>query len=144
MLTPTAKWGPLALRVVLGVTLIFAALEPMKVFDPAQFVEIVRSMAGGYLPDFLIVVYGYVIPYLELATGVLLVLGLFTRLTGAVVALMFVSYIIGVGVAAPDVTLFMDPFAKLIPNKDFAFLAMALSLMLTGGGAWAADNKMKW
>ena len=144
MLKPTAKWGPLVLRVVLGVILIFAALEPVKVFNPAKFVEIVRGMAGSYLPEFFVVAYGYAIPYVELITGVFLVLGLFTRLTGGIVALMFVSYIIGLGLANPDVTFFMDPVAKLIPNKDFGFLAMALALVLTGGGAWAVDNKMKW
>lgn len=144
MLKPTAKWGPLVLRVVLGVILIFAALEPVKIFHPSQFVEIVRGMAGKYLPDFFVVAYGYSIPYLELVTGIFLVLGLFTRLTGTVVALMFVSYIIGLGLTTPDVTMFMDPVAKLIPNKDFAFLGMALSLVLTGGGAWAVDNKMRW
>ena len=144
MLKPTAKWGPLVLRVVLGVILIFAALEPVKVFNPAKFVEIVRGMAGSYLPEFLVVAYGYAIPYVELITGVFLVLGLFTRVTGGVVALMFVSYNIGLGLANTDVTFFMDPVAKLIPNKDFGFLTMALALVLTGGGAWAVDNKMKW
>lgn len=144
MLKPTAKWGPLVLRVVLGVILIFAALEPFKIFHPSQFVDIVRGMAGKYLPEFFIVAYGYSIPYLELATGIFLVLGLFTRLTGTVVALMFVSFIIGVGLSTPDVTFFMDPVGKLIPNKDFAFLGMALSLVLTGGGEWAVDNKMRW
>lgn len=142
MLKPTAKWGPLVLRVVLGAILIFAGYS--KAFEPAKFVDIVRGMAGSYLPDFFVVAYGYAIPYLELITGVFLVLGLFTRVTGGVVALMFVSFIIGVGLANPDLTLFMDPGAKVIPNKDFGFLAMALALVLTGGGAWAVDNKMKW
>ncbi|MBI2639126.1 DoxX family protein [Candidatus Peregrinibacteria bacterium] len=142
MLRPTAKWAPLVLRIVLGVILIFAGYS--KIFEPAVFVEIVKNMAGNYLPAFFVNAYGYALPYVELITGIFLVLGLFTRLTGTVVALMFVSFIIGVSVASPDLTLFMDPGAKVIPNKDFAFLGMALALVLTGGGAWAVDNKMKW
>ncbi len=142
MLRPTSKWGPLVLRVVLGAILIFAGYS--KIFDPSKFVEVVKAMAGNYLPEFFVVAYGYAMPYLELITGIFLVLGLFTRLTGTVVALMFVSIIIGVGLANPDTALFADPVAKVIPNKDFGFLAMALSLVLTGSGAWAVDNKMKW
>lgn len=143
MLHSNSKWAPLVLRLVLGVTLIFAALEPVKIFNPKAFVDIVRTMAGGYLPDFLIVAYGYAIPYLELTTGVLLVLGLLTRLTGLVAALMFASFIIGIGLAMPEVTFLMDPVAKLIPNKDFAYFGMAIALALTGGGAWSLDKKME-
>lgn len=142
MLRPTAKWGPLVLRVVLGVTLVFAGYS--KIFDPAVFVEIVKNMAGNYLPDFFVTAYGYALPYVELVTGIFLVLGLFTRITGTIVALLFASIIIGIGLASPDLAFFMDPGAKVIPNKDFAFLGMALALVLTGGGAWAVDNKMRW
>lgn len=146
MLTkPLAKWAPLVLRVVLGLTLISAALIGQKVIYPGKFVEIVRQMSGNYLPAFFVTIYGYAIPYLELVTGLLLIFGLFTRVTSVVVALMFASYIIGVGVASlpGGVKFLMDPVAKIIPNKDFAYLAMAISLYLTGPGALALDERWK-
>ncbi|PIQ77889.1 hypothetical protein COV82_02475 [Candidatus Peregrinibacteria bacterium CG11_big_fil_rev_8_21_14_0_20_46_8] len=135
-----AKWSPLVLRIVLGVTLILAGIS--KLMNPAGFVELITNMAP-YLPSSLATAYGYALPYVELVVGVLTLVGLWTRYVAWVGALLFASFIIGVSAATPEVPFFLDPNATRIPNKDFAYLAMMISLGLTGAGMWSIDKKCK-
>ena len=69
-------WASTGARVVLGAVWLWAAVA--KMVDPQQAVVAVR--AYRLLPEFLVRPVAWGLPFLELAVGVLLILGLRTRL----------------------------------------------------------------
>ncbi len=85
----------LALRLIVGLTLLFSAVGALP--NQAEFAGAVQ--AHGLLPGLLANVYGSVLPWLELAMGVLLVVGLFTRFAAGVTLLMVISFLVANGTA---------------------------------------------
>lgn len=87
-----------------------------------------------WLADNVFDAYGKTLPWLELGIGALLILGLFTRVAGA---LLFVL------VACHCATAFSAE-----PTPDNVFLhaatlaAFGLIITLTGGGAWALEERI--
>ncbi len=84
-------WLLLVLRLVLGGIFITAGIA--KLSSQAEFINAV--IGYGILPDTLARAYGYALPWAELAIGFCLVLGLFTRVTSALVLPVALSFIIG-------------------------------------------------
>jgi uncharacterized membrane protein YphA (DoxX/SURF4 family) len=82
-------------RLILGVVLVVAG--GIKVTSPAVSARAVRAFQilpydfAGYV--------GYALPVVEILIGLLLVAGLFTRLSGAVGGLLMVAFIIGISSA---------------------------------------------
>mgnify|MGYP001792431006 FL=1 len=82
-------------RLVLGVVLIWAGVA--KVTSPALSARAVRAFQilpydfAGYV--------GYALPVLEILIGLLVVAGLFTRLSAVVGGLLMVAFIIGISSA---------------------------------------------
>ncbi len=70
----------------------------VKAADPAQ--TKVAVQAYRLLPDSVAVTVAAVLPYLEIAVGVILVLGLATRLGGILSGLLLIAFLIGVISAA--------------------------------------------
>ena len=85
----------LVARLILGVVLIVAGAE--KVTHPAVSAQAVRAYQifsydlAGYV--------GYALPVLEILIGLLLVAGLFTRVSAVVGALLMLAFIIGISSA---------------------------------------------
>ena len=86
------RWIGLLLRLVVGGIWIWAGL--LKIGDPASSVTSVR--AYQLLPYDLADTVGHLLPVLEVTVGAVLVLGLVTRVSGAVSALLQVAFIIGI------------------------------------------------
>lgn len=86
------RWIGLVARLVVGGVWIWAGW--LKVGDTPASVSAVR--AYQLLPYGLAETVGRLLPMLELVIGVALVLGLVTRVTGAVSALLQVAFIIGI------------------------------------------------
>jgi putative oxidoreductase len=127
----------LVLRVVSG--LIFIPHGVSKIFGSGGVAKFASSLPSYGIPTFL----GYVAAYSELAGGILLILGLLTRLDALFLAgTMFVAAFV---VQLPDAL--HDPDAGA--NKVFAairsmelplsILAAMIALMLLGGGRWSVD-----
>jgi uncharacterized membrane protein YphA (DoxX/SURF4 family) len=132
-------WIATVLRIVVGVVWIIAGIA--KVGDPAGSVRAVR--AYQVLPEFLVKGLGYGLPYLEIALGVLLIVGLATRLVAIISALLFVVYIVGIaqaaarglqidcgcfgggGAVAPGATAYVQEIVR-----DVGFLALAAWLVV--------------
>jgi len=82
-------------RLTLGVVLIVAGA--LKVTSPAVSARAIRAFQilpydfAGYV--------GYALPVVEILVGLLLVTGLFTRLSAAVGGLLMLAFIIGIGSA---------------------------------------------
>jgi uncharacterized membrane protein YphA (DoxX/SURF4 family) len=87
-----APWvGVLARLVVGGVWLVAGVL---KLPDPAENVRTVR--AYQILPESVVPAVGHGLPILEILVGACLVLGLLTRVAGALSALMQLAFVIGI------------------------------------------------
>ncbi len=89
---PWARWVTFGARQVLGIVLIIAGA--IKLPWPESSVQAVR--AYQLLPFDLTRPVGYALPVLEVAIGLLLVLGLFTRIAGWLGAAIMVAFIIGI------------------------------------------------
>ncbi len=80
----------LASRLILGS--IFIAASIGKLQHSGEFTTLVASY--NILPYSLAVIYGYIVPWLELLIGSLLILGLLTRFVSAVSIPLIISFII--------------------------------------------------
>ena len=93
--TPWAAWVGTVARLLLGGTLVVAGA--LKAVDVPGAVASVR--AYDLLPGGLATALGYSLPFLEIAVGVLLLVGLFTRAAAAVGALLMVMFVVGIASA---------------------------------------------
>ncbi len=89
------EWfGLLARLVTGGVWLVAGAI---KLPDPAASVRAVR--AYDLLPEAIVPAVGHLLPIVEVLVGLCLVLGVLTRASAALSALLFVAFIIGIASA---------------------------------------------
>lgn len=95
---PAWLWDLIGLVARLLLAGVFLVSGYIKAVDPAQTRVAVR--AYQLLPDSLIEPVAAVLPYLEVAAGLLLLVGLATRLGALLAALMMIAFLIGVISAA--------------------------------------------
>lgn len=86
------KWISLVMRLLLAAMWINYSIG--KLGSPDQNVQNVRDFR--ILPESLVTPFGYAQPWIELAFGVLLILGLGTRIIAAFSALLLLTYIGGI------------------------------------------------
>lgn len=122
-----AHYGPMIIRLTLGAYFILAGMGKFNLL--AAFVDQVRSF--GVLPGNIAAVYGILLPYVEVTVGAMLVLGLWTTLSGVLAGMMIISFVLAFGVF---------PGSHDIFNKDLILLAAACSLLYSGPGAFSVDN----
>jgi uncharacterized membrane protein YphA (DoxX/SURF4 family) len=89
------SWAGLGIRLVVGCVWVVAGA--LKLPDPEQSVRAVR--AYRLLPEPIVPAVGYGLPILEVAIGVLLVIGLGTRVAAVVSALLFLLFVVGIASA---------------------------------------------
>ncbi|MDF2709039.1 MAG: DoxX family protein [Nonomuraea muscovyensis] len=88
----TIPWVTTVARLVLGGVLLAAG--GLKVDKPWDSVVAVK--AYQLLPEGLATTVGYALPMLEIVLGVLLVLGLMTRVAGVVATLLMLAFVLGI------------------------------------------------
>jgi len=93
--THLRRWGLLAARTIPGAVMVIAGL--LKVGAPAASGRAVN--AYQILPYDVAAHVGYGLPIVEIAAGVLLVLGLFTRTSAGIVAGLLVAFMVGIASA---------------------------------------------
>ncbi len=93
---PASRSISTVLRLALGAVWLVAGL--LKVNDPDGMLRSVRAFR--VLPEALVQPVAYSVPFLEIALGVLLIVGLAVRVTALVSALMFAVYIAAIASAA--------------------------------------------
>jgi uncharacterized membrane protein YphA (DoxX/SURF4 family) len=89
------SWAGLGMRLLVGGVWLVAGV--LKLPDPAESVRAVR--AYRLLPEVIVPAVGYGLPVLEVAIGLLLLLGLGTRVAAFVSAVLFLLFVIGIGAA---------------------------------------------
>lgn len=125
------SYGPTLLRVPLGIYFLMAGLA--KLDDPMGFVEQVKTIstsAGLHLGN-LGTIYGVLLPYLEIAAGGLLIVGLWTTLAATISTILLASFVFVFGI---------HPTAHGPFNKDLILLGASAALMYIGGGAFSIDR----
>jgi uncharacterized membrane protein YphA (DoxX/SURF4 family) len=95
-LAEATRWVSTVARLVLGGVLAVAGL--LKAIDPQSSVTAVR--AYELLPASLATVVGWGLPFAEIALGLLLLVGIATRVVAAATAVLLVVFIIAVASAA--------------------------------------------
>jgi uncharacterized membrane protein YphA (DoxX/SURF4 family) len=93
---PASRTVSTVLRIALGAVWLAAGL--LKVNDPDGMLRSVRAFR--ILPETLVQPVAYGVPFLEIALGVLLIVGLAVRVTAVVSALMFATYVAAIASAA--------------------------------------------
>jgi len=89
---PPTTWITLACRLILGVVLLVAGLLKLPDLEASVLsVRLYQILPFGWTPTV-----GYALPILEVAFGVLLVAGVFTRWSAVVGSLMMLAYIIAI------------------------------------------------
>lgn len=88
-------WAGLVCRLVVGAVWVVAGLA--KLPDPQASIRAVR--AYELLPEAVVPTVGYGLPVLEIAIGLLLVVGLGTRVAALLSAVLFVAFIVGISAA---------------------------------------------
>lgn len=133
------KYLVVVCRVVVGGIFILAGAS--KLVEPiAEFIAIGRSW--DIIPDPFLTWYMTLLPWVELVFGIMLIAGLFTRISATVICLCLISFIIAITMnMARGRTLqdcgcfgsalhFGTSFAQIL-WRDFVLMAMTLILMFT-------------
>ena len=87
--------GTLLARLLVGGVWVVAGA--LKLPDPSQNVRAVRAFE--LLPEAVVPVVGHALPGLEIVVGVSLLLGLLTRVSAALSAVMLVAFVVGIASA---------------------------------------------
>ena len=82
-------WAPFLIRLALGAYFILAGLGKLEVL--AAFIEQVKGF--GLLPHNVSALYATLLPYGEVALGGMMIVGLWTTLTGIVSGLLILSFV---------------------------------------------------
>ncbi|HET6877350.1 MAG TPA: MauE/DoxX family redox-associated membrane protein [Jatrophihabitans sp.] len=90
--TSIRPWLGTVVRLFLGAVWIWAALS--KLGSPRTFTQAVR--AYDVTPEWLSKAIGYGLPVLELCIGILLVVGIATRIAAIASAVLFVAFLVGI------------------------------------------------
>ena len=127
-----ADFGPFILRVIAGIIMLAHGLQKIIEFGPANF--------GGVLADLgvpLPVLMGYVVTFAELVGGILLIVGLLSRLAALMLAIEMVFTTLLVKV---DIGLIAS-YSSRLPGAelDLALMAGFIAIFLLGPGKIALD-----
>jgi uncharacterized membrane protein YphA (DoxX/SURF4 family) len=146
-------WVGLAARLLLGGVLLVAG--GLKLGNLADSVYAVRSYR--MLPYDLTAAVGYALPIIEVAVGLLLILGLFTRGAALVGSLLMVAFVIAIGSVwargiaidcgcfggggeiSADQALASYPWEIL---RDVGLLACGVWLVIRPRTAWALERRL--
>jgi putative oxidoreductase len=120
--------GQLIIRVVLGITFFIHGLD--------KFQGGVENTAGWFESIGIPGVVAYGVAVIELVGGIMLVLGLFSRVVSILFAVVMVGAIVKVKLAIG----FLGNGQMAGYELDLAFLAMAVMLAITGSKAFALDQ----
>jgi putative oxidoreductase len=124
-----ADWGALFIRLAVGVRLVQGAAD--NVFDYGRMEEFAGFLAAHGTPFPL--AGAFLSAYVQFICGILIVLGLFTRPAGLLIAINFVCAL----VIAHRATPFLETWPATM------MLAGGLFCLFNGSGAFALDRVMR-
>ena len=121
------KYTQLILRIGLGVVFFWFGVD--KFLNPVFWASFVPQYINSILPISMNL-FIYLQGIIEAIIGLFIIIGLFTRISSFLAAIILVVIIISLGFN--DVTV-----------RDFGLLSIAIYLIFTGAGSLSLDNKKK-
>ncbi len=128
----SSNLGLLLARLPVGALFAYAGFFKIAKMGVANFVSKSAGTIPGFLPTPLGRAYLYALPFVELAVGVLIVLGWFTRAAGLIASLILISIMIAVTGVKSEAG---GPF-----HNNVIVLGVTLMLFFAGPGAIALDG----
>jgi len=89
------KYVHLVFRLFLGIIFIWASVD--KILSPADFAKIVYNYR--ILPDFMINMFGIILPWLEFFCGIFLVVGFRTQSSALILSILLIVFMIALSAA---------------------------------------------
>ena len=123
-------WAVLILRLAAGITFFMAGLRKVLVYP-----EVIDSIKGGFaqtwMPEILLNIFLYPLPFIELVLGALILLGLLTRPALILAGLLVLALNFGLLVRGDNVG----------AAKNIAYIIIiALDIMLINYNKYSLDN----
>jgi uncharacterized membrane protein YphA (DoxX/SURF4 family) len=127
---------------MLGAIFIYASLD--KIAYPEEFVGIVQGY--GILPRFSVRIVAYLLPWVELIFGILLIVGLFVNISAAMLSSLLVVFMLAMGIRSlsgpiEDCGCFSS--FSLLPSKNIPLLIFRDTLFLSFGLILFITNRSK-
>jgi hypothetical protein len=88
------RWVDLAMRLILGVTFVGASFH--KIADPAAFAKIIYGYS--LFPHLSINIIAIIIPFVEMATGLLLIFNVYSKAAVTLIGAMLAGFIIAISI----------------------------------------------
>ena len=134
-----ASIGLLLARVPLGLYFVMAGIGKIAGPDGVSgFVAKNMPDAAKFMSDSMSRNFLTSLPFVELILGALLIAGLLTRVSAGFVALLLVTFTIGIGMS--KATGRLHPEVKLPFHPNLVYLGTALAIMLCGPGSLSVDR----
>lgn len=123
----------LIMRLFVGSMLTFLAFNKFALAGPVSewSGQIVRDYTSTYLPELLVIAVAYLLPYIQLGLGLLILVGLFTRPAIVLASLLFVGATIGA-------TAVYDSIA-MVTNSIY-MMTSAIGFLFTRWNIWSLDQ----
>jgi putative oxidoreductase len=134
---PTARlagFAPLVARVIVGMIMVAHGWQKLTQFGPANFGQSLAER-GVPLPVFM----GYVVTCAELIGGILLIVGLLSRLAALVLT---IDLIVALLLVKVDVGLIAPQGSGAGAELDLALIAGFLVVLLAGPGRLSLDHAL--
>src|SRR5438445_3441181 len=126
--------GLLCARIPLGAYFIFASVTKLRM-GVDDFVNKVLPNVPKFLPPDTAKIFLTYLPWVELSVGILLILGLLTRVVAGIMVLLLISFTVYTGVGGPTTESGKLPF-----HPNLVYLGIALAIMLCGPGWISLDG----
>jgi len=126
-------WAPVVLRIILGIAFILHGWPKWQNID-----GVIGFFATLGLPAF----FAYIVAFVELAGGIAILLGIFTRYAAALIAIVM----IGATILVKSKIGFIAQ-GTCGAELDLSFLAIALALVILGSGKLSLEKalfKKEW
>ncbi len=128
-----AEFAPLVVRVIAGIIMTAHGLQKLQA-GPANFGGFLAQL-GVPLPTLM----GYVVTLVELLGGILLIVGLFSRLTAL---LLTIDLVVAIVLVKVNVGLIAAPQQGAGAELDLALIAGFLVILFVGPGSLSLDRML--
>jgi putative oxidoreductase len=137
-LSPVARFAglaPLVVRVIVGVIMFSHGLQKLTQMGPGNFGGQVLAGLGVSLPELM----GYVVTFVELVGGILLIVGLFSRIAAL---LLTIDLVVAILLVKLNVGLIAPQGSGAGAELDLALIAGLLVILLAGPGKLSVDHTL--
>jgi putative oxidoreductase len=137
-LSPVARFAglaPLVVRVIVGVIMFSHGLQKLTQMGPGNFGGQVLAGLGVPLPELM----GYVVTFVELVGGILLIVGLFSRIAAL---LLTIDLVVAILLVKLNVGLIAPQGSGAGAELDLALIAGLLVILLAGPGKLSVDHTL--